>query len=251
MDNGKQQLIFVYGTLKKNGGNNAHATHLGDAIFKGSCSVPGVLVHLGYYPGLVEDKVCRVTGEVYEVTARAIHGMDQYEGTPHHYIRKRIATPWGMAWTYFKNNVPVGEDGHLAKAVSCVASGLWRGGEGDRAPYSEVLDFYQNKRYLEPKFRELAEKLYIDKVPTVGVLGTWDDTEKCFRYPDGSIHRPPGANLKPEAEKAVWTWSIKEKCWFDQLGNRRDTLANVVNFTNKVDTEAKDEPPVRGVEMML
>jgi gamma-glutamylcyclotransferase (GGCT)/AIG2-like uncharacterized protein YtfP len=248
----ERHLIFVYGTLKKDGGNGAHTRHLREATYRGACSIPGVMVHLGYYPGLIEDSVCRVTGEVYEVTAQAIQSMDGYEGVPHNYQRRQVDTPWGRAWAYYKNHVTL----PLAKNISCVSRGLWTGGLGDKAPYSEVVDFYQNKRYLEPKYRNMEKQPIIDNVPEVGAIGTWDDKRKCFVFPDGSTHTPPGTSLtsgldllKP-GDPAVWTWSKDHGCWFDQLGNRKDTHGNVTPFP-KTTPETKKPTTTRGVELMV
>lgn len=220
-----KHLIFVYGTLKKDGGNGAHSRYLHGATYRGACSVPGVMLHLGYYPGMVEDKVCRVTGEVYEVDAKAIQGMDGYEGVPHNYVRRLVDTPWGKAWCYFKNHVTL----PLAKNMVCVARGLWTGGQGDKTTYSEVVDFYKNKRYLEPKYRAMEKQPIISNTPESGAVGKWSDELKCFIFPDGSMHTLPGVSAAHSPGK-------------------------VLPFP----TQTKDEPPtstperaVRGVEMML
>jgi gamma-glutamylcyclotransferase (GGCT)/AIG2-like uncharacterized protein YtfP len=177
--------IFVDGTLKKEHGNNAHNRYLSDATWVGRCCVPGVMVHLGHYPGLVDDKVCWTTGEVYEVDAVAIHQMDQYEGTHNgNYTRKAVKTPFGNAWVYYKNHVP----NPLPPNLICVARGLWLGGEKDKASYYDVCDFYKNKRWLEPVWREM---------PQQGI------------YPDAT-HTPPGINAK-EPAKEEGTVDLKPK----------------------------------------
>lgn len=224
MDN--RHLIFVYGTLKRDGGNDAHKRHLGDAKFVGNCSVKGVMVHLGYYPGLVEDSICRVTGEVYEVDAQAIHRMDYYEGTPHNYTRKMVETLYGKAWAYFKNHVNT----PLPDGMVCVDRGLWQGGEIDKAPYRQVKDFYENKRWQQPEYRAMAKQPIVDQVPESGAIGAWDDTLKAFVFPDGSVHIPPGVGLTTAVHGS-----------------------NVVAFPTPTQVKPAPVPPAqvsRGVELM-
>lgn len=183
-----KHLIFVYGTLKRVDGNGAHDRHLREATYMGACSIPGVMIHLGVFPGLVHDPYCRVTGEVYEVDSVDIQGIDAYEGTPHHYSRRLVETPFGRAWAYFKNHVNL----PLAEGIVCVDRGLWQGGTIDKAPYRQVKDFYQNKRWQQPEYRAMPKQPIVDAVPESGMLGTWDDTRKCFVFPDGTTHTPPG-----------------------------------------------------------
>lgn len=183
-----KHLIFVYGTLKKEDGTYAHQRYLSEATFKGKCSIPGLLIHLQVFPGLVHDPICRVTGEVYEVNANAIHGMDIYEGVPHLYRRERVETPWGTAWSYFKNHIQF----PIPDALVCVDRGLWTGGEVDRASYAKVKDFFQNRRWNEPEYRAMSKQPIIDVVPSAGMIGTWDDSRQAFVYPDGTQHTPPG-----------------------------------------------------------
>lgn len=193
--------IFVYGTLKKDHGNSAHQRYLKDATWVGRCCIPGVMVHLGYYPGLVDDKVCFTTGEVYEVDAVAIHQMDQYEGCPHNYTRRSVNTPFGNAWAYYKNHVP----NPIPPQLVCVARGLWLGGEKDKMSYYDVCDFYKNKRWLEPTWREMQHQaIYPDAIPPHVQMGVWNDVMKRFEFPDGSTHTPPGINAtEPKKEEAT------------------------------------------------
>jgi gamma-glutamylcyclotransferase (GGCT)/AIG2-like uncharacterized protein YtfP len=224
-----KHLIFVYGTLKKVDGNGAQTRHLGDATFMGACSIPGVMVHLGYYPGLVHDPICRVTGEVYEVTTKDIQGMDAYEGTPHNYSRRLVETPFGRSWAYFKNHVNY----PMPDNIVCVDRGLWQGGEVDRAPYSKVRDFYQNKRWNEPEYRNMEKKPIVPSTPESGAIGSWDDTRKCFVFPDGSTHSPPGLIADGPTQ-------IRK----ETDGSLHEVKDNVVQLPVKV------IPTTRGVELM-
>jgi gamma-glutamylcyclotransferase (GGCT)/AIG2-like uncharacterized protein YtfP len=145
-----RHLLFVYGTLKKEGGTNAHERYLSKATYVGKCSVKGVMLHLSGYPGMVPDNVCRVTGEIYEVQPSDIQNMDRYEGVPHNFVRRLTDTPFGTAWAYYKTYNAIS----LAENVVCVDRGVWTGrGAEDRVPYRQVKDFWANKRYHEPEER--------------------------------------------------------------------------------------------------
>jgi hypothetical protein len=55
-----------------------------------------------------------------------------------------------LMWVYYKAhiNLPLSPD------HQCVDRGLWLGGKIDRMPYGKVLDYYLNKRWLEPDERK-------------------------------------------------------------------------------------------------
>jgi gamma-glutamylcyclotransferase (GGCT)/AIG2-like uncharacterized protein YtfP len=157
----KRHLMFVYGTLKREGGNHSvHKRYLAEsAIFVGKCSIPGVLMYLGFYPGLVHHPDCRVTGEVWEVTPASIAEMDGYESVPNNFIRRIVNTPFGQAWCYYKNF-----KGELGDAVVCVDRGYWTGSQNDRMPYHKVVDFFKNRRYNEPEERNREPKIIVPEV---------------------------------------------------------------------------------------
>ncbi len=74
-------LLFVYGTLKRGGSNHQYLA--GQKFLGVARTTPGYrLFDLGGFPGLVpvpEDKA-GVVGEVWEVDANALAGMDKLEG---------------------------------------------------------------------------------------------------------------------------------------------------------------------------
>jgi len=84
-------LVFVYGTLRRDFGHAAHARFLAGAEFVGHATAPGRLYDLGPYPCMVaapkEDdadaghEAATVRGEIYRLTGPATLGqLDVYEG---------------------------------------------------------------------------------------------------------------------------------------------------------------------------
>jgi gamma-glutamylcyclotransferase (GGCT)/AIG2-like uncharacterized protein YtfP len=73
--------VFVYGTLKRGGGNHAH---LAGQVYLGEArTVAGfTLYSLGEYPGLVADPADQggVTGELWAVDAGCLARLDLLEG---------------------------------------------------------------------------------------------------------------------------------------------------------------------------
>lgn len=112
-----RQNVFVYGTLLR-GEANHH--WLRGARLLGEWRTPPcfTLYDLGPYPALCERGNQRVRGEVYETDPRGMKALDELEGYPAHYDRRRIRTPWGLAWIYFMHYPP-------ERAVP-VPSGDWR-----------------------------------------------------------------------------------------------------------------------------
>lgn len=70
--------VFVYGTLRR--GDVRDITRLRPAPrFVGMASVPGVLYHLGFYPGMVLGGPGRVTGEAYAISPELERQLDEIE----------------------------------------------------------------------------------------------------------------------------------------------------------------------------
>ncbi len=117
-------LLFVYGTLKR--GHHNHRV-LGDADFKGNASMYGRMLHLGGFPGVIDDPYQQVHGELYEVTnfnrLDMLEGydVDNHEGM---YLREqRIVYPdtgpmeRTHAWVYLWNRDVEGR--------KVIESGVW------------------------------------------------------------------------------------------------------------------------------
>lgn len=86
--------VFVYGTLRR--GEERDITRLQPAPrWLGRASVPGLMVDLGRYPGLVLGAPGQVSGEVYEISAALEQQLDMIEEvwpTPNgEYIKREIA----------------------------------------------------------------------------------------------------------------------------------------------------------------
>lgn len=95
--------VFVYGTLRKAHGNNVL---LKDSRYVGSSSVtvPGKLISLGGFPGVVSipggpEKT--IFGEVYEVNEDTLNALDWLESHPRFYERHKVKTDDGIrCWLY-------------------------------------------------------------------------------------------------------------------------------------------------------
>jgi len=83
--------LFVYGTLKR--GHIRHELlHLASYLGQGTTVQPYRLLDCGGYPGLVEgseEHAYRVVGEVYEIPASELSGLDAYEGVPQNEYQRR------------------------------------------------------------------------------------------------------------------------------------------------------------------
>lgn len=75
------ELLFVYGTLRRDCTSGAHATYLADAQFIARATLNGKLFRVSYYPALVLDENAgKVTGEVYQLaSAEQLARLDAYE----------------------------------------------------------------------------------------------------------------------------------------------------------------------------
>ncbi|HAV64185.1 MAG TPA: gamma-glutamylcyclotransferase, partial [Verrucomicrobiales bacterium] len=112
------EYLFVYGTLRRDGGHEmsrflaAHAEHLGPATFQGR------MYRISWYPGVVPsaDPADRVHGDLFELgdAATALPKLDDFEGVgpghvkPQEYIRRPecVTLPDGRsvtAWIYVFN----------------------------------------------------------------------------------------------------------------------------------------------------
>lgn len=105
--------LFVYGTLREGGGHAMHAVLASAADRVGTARARGLLVDLGWYPGLVETQDDRwVEGEVWMLREPdVLLRLDAYEGDE--YERRiqavHLVTGVSKAWTYlYRGPVPRG-----------------------------------------------------------------------------------------------------------------------------------------------
>ena len=105
MEQERNNLVAVYGTLRKGAGNHNH--FLRNAELKGEFSSEPIynLYNLGGFPGLRENGNTSVKMEVYAVNDNEADLVDSLEGyvkgrQPHFYDKKEIETPWGPASVY-------------------------------------------------------------------------------------------------------------------------------------------------------
>ncbi len=73
----EQELVFVYGTLRRGGGKE---TLLRGSRFLRETTLPGTLHDLGSYPALVLGDGGVVHGEVWSCPAETLRSIDSYEG---------------------------------------------------------------------------------------------------------------------------------------------------------------------------
>lgn len=105
-----ENLLFVYGTLKKHRGNDhllAKAEFIAHAFTDSDMSIYGSSI-----PFLVwEDNDIGVTGEIYRVTDEELAYTDRLEGHPSWYKREKIVvighdgTAYNV-WAYIMPEVP-------------------------------------------------------------------------------------------------------------------------------------------------
>lgn len=120
-------LVFVYGTLRRDFANEASSVLEQNASYAGQGFVRGRLFNLGSYPGLVlsgaPDEIVR--GELYKIAhgrrESVLERLDEYEGCsssdpqPHEYRREltevfRSTGGVASAWAYVLNQPTDGLD---------------------------------------------------------------------------------------------------------------------------------------------
>jgi gamma-glutamylcyclotransferase (GGCT)/AIG2-like uncharacterized protein YtfP len=110
MNTGVNTLLFVYGTLKRDGKNHRQLSAQ-RVRFLGEGKIRGRLFRIRgeSYPGAAPTTSRRyVRGELYELTdpEKALKKLDKFEGTDEGLFVRKIADVWMgsqkvKAWTYF------------------------------------------------------------------------------------------------------------------------------------------------------
>ena len=96
--------VFVYGTLKAGGSDRGlnmwgdDVTYVSDGVTKeGQFS----MVDLGAFPGVILGGESDISGEIWMVNSEAMRMLDDMEGYPHFYNRRKTQTSGGTAWMYY------------------------------------------------------------------------------------------------------------------------------------------------------
>lgn len=95
-------LVFVYGTLKKGYGNHSVIKAAGGEFVKTFTTKPiYTMISLGGFPGVIEKGNTAISGEIYRVNN--MKPLDNLEGYPKFYNRIRIEAE-GSPWMYVLDN---------------------------------------------------------------------------------------------------------------------------------------------------
>jgi gamma-glutamylaminecyclotransferase len=90
----RRRLLFVYGTLMR--GEPNHPLLAGASFHGPGRTLPRFeLVDLDAYPAMVSGGTAAVAGELYEVDEAVLAAVDDLEGHPRLYRRRRVALAGG------------------------------------------------------------------------------------------------------------------------------------------------------------
>lgn len=133
-----KNLVFVYGSLKKNHYN--HKNFLGDSKYLGDASTTPkyTMWSLGGFPAVCVSGKTAIIGEVYEVELDVLRRLDLLEGVPHFYQRLNVDTPYGEAYIY----AMIRQD---ARAREPIESGFWEGPSWETATKEVSFSTKDNK----------------------------------------------------------------------------------------------------------
>lgn len=103
-----KEKVFVYGTLKSGNRQRGLNTFEDSNVLLGEARTMEnnySLYDLGLYPAVSLSGEYYIAGEVWEVTPETFKHLDEIEGYPHYYDRKKINTTIGKAWMYYIPNI--------------------------------------------------------------------------------------------------------------------------------------------------
>ena len=122
--------LFVYGTLKRNYGNNhiisKTGKYLGEGLLYGY-----MMINCGAFPAICKEEIrsYKVYGEVWEIDEETLARCDRLEGTPTHYQRVPIYIPhYQYCFTYVQPSPKV--------EYRRIDLGKW---EGPESPFTRVI----------------------------------------------------------------------------------------------------------------
>jgi gamma-glutamylcyclotransferase (GGCT)/AIG2-like uncharacterized protein YtfP len=100
-DHPPTELVFVYGTLRREGSNHWRMQH---ALFQSTATAQGKLYRIDWYPGAKFDPESPqiILGELYLLYPTHLHELDAFEGPEYERIPIEIQTPATsiQAWAY-------------------------------------------------------------------------------------------------------------------------------------------------------
>jgi gamma-glutamylcyclotransferase (GGCT)/AIG2-like uncharacterized protein YtfP len=113
--------LFVYGSLKKGGSANHYLE--GGTLIDSLAAVQGVLLPIGWFPGLVRETTCQVFGEIYRMPKSAFEALDQYEGVATGLFRRvKYDTYYDTGWMWvYEWGAPV----TLSETTNVIAQGVY------------------------------------------------------------------------------------------------------------------------------
>jgi gamma-glutamylcyclotransferase (GGCT)/AIG2-like uncharacterized protein YtfP len=112
-------LLFVYGTLRREFDNPYARLLHSQAEFLGAATVRGAIYRVEFYPAFKEEPDGEVNGEVYRISdAATLTELDDYEGEG--FERVKVETSRGEAWIYRYRGEPAAE-ARIASGDFCAA----------------------------------------------------------------------------------------------------------------------------------
>ena len=112
-------LVFVYGSLKKDRGND-HLLDTSEYVMNVSTLESRfTMVDWGSYPAVCLRGKTQIRGELYSVSAEVFESLDRLEGYPSFYDRSKVLLEGGgVAWMYHIDSLELENE-------TIVTSGEW------------------------------------------------------------------------------------------------------------------------------
>lgn len=141
-DKGKIR-VFVYGTLKKEHGNNV-LIQASEGEFMGYDSVEGAykMCDMGGFPGVFHpgdgSTHNTIYGELWALQPEGLATLDMLEGHPNFYKREKLWTNnEKKAWMYFLSPRYMSQMAQLRQPKRRIMSGLWNPSKDELAHWEE------------------------------------------------------------------------------------------------------------------
>ena len=137
--------LFVYGTLKLGFSNHSHWM-TGAPRISGSAAINGILLDGPGFPSLLDDKdegICRVYGELYEVTEEHLNKLDILEGVSRGLYYRGDTMVVSKQYTgpcvaYYRKIAAGMTINRLRDGALCVPGGRWTMPKADPVTYADL-----------------------------------------------------------------------------------------------------------------